>query len=378
MAAADAPEERKLQRLFRIPEAARLIKRCNDFGAGGVSVAIGELADGLDIDLNMVPKKYEGLDGTELAISESQERMAVVVSSDDASRFMELAESENLEATVVATVNAEPRLTMTWNGNMIVDLSRAFIDTNGAEKHISIHASKPEKFNKPQVSSFTAGYKELAGDLNVCSKRGLSEEFDSTIGAGTVLMPFGGKNQQTPIQAMVHKISVEKQDTDTCSYMSWGYNPYITEKSPYHGAYLAVVESVSKLIATGAKFEDVYLTFQEYFEKLRLDPERWGKPFAALLGAFKAQRDLGIAAIGGKDSMSGSFENIDVPPTLVSFAVTTGVADEVVSPEFKAAGHKVVWLRPEYDADGLPVAPTLLENFNKVTELMRSGKVCAA
>ena len=374
----NAPEERKLQRLFRIPEAARLIKRCNDFGAGGVSVAIGELADGLDIDLNMVPKKYEGLDGTELAISESQERMAVVVSSDDASRFMELAESENLEATVVATVNAEPRLTMTWNGNMIVDLSRAFIDTNGAEKHISIHASKPEKFNKPQVSSFTAGYKELAGDLNVCSKRGLSEEFDSTIGAGTVLMPFGGKNQQTPIQAMVHKISVEKQDTDTCSYMSWGYNPYITEKSPYHGAYLAVVESVSKLIATGAKFEDVYLTFQEYFEKLRLDPERWGKPFAALLGAFKAQRDLGIAAIGGKDSMSGSFENIDVPPTLVSFAVTTGVAGEVVSPEFKAAGHKVVWLRPEYDADGLPVAPTLLENFNKVTELMRSGKVCAA
>ncbi len=374
----NAPEERKLQRLFRSHEAARLIKRCNDFGAGGVSVAIGELAEGLDIDLNTVPKKYEGLDGTELAISESQERMAVVVASEDAPRFMELAAAENLESTIVATVKAEPRLTMTWNGNMIVDLSREFVDSNGAEKHIEIHASKPQSYEKPPVDGFASGYKALAGDLNVCSKRGLSENFDSTIGAGTVLMPFGGVRQHTPIQAMVHKISVEKQETDTCSYMSWGYNPYITEKSPYHGAYLAVIESVSKLVATGAKFEDVYLTFQEYFEKLHQDPKRWGKPFAALLGAYKAQRELNIAAIGGKDSMSGSFENIDVPPTLVSFAVTTGKTGEVVSPEFKAAGHPVVWLAPECDKDGLPVTESLLAVYDKVTNLMRAGKVCAA
>jgi phosphoribosylformylglycinamidine synthase len=374
----NAPEERKLQRLFRMPEAAKLIKRCNDFGAGGVSVAIGELAEGLDIDLNAVPKKYEGLDGTELAISESQERMAVVVEARDAARFMELADRENLESTIVATVKAEPRLTMTWNGRKIVDLSRAFVDSNGAEKHIEILASKPEPYAKAPVTDFSAGYKALAGDLNVCSKRGLSETFDSTIGAGTVLMPFGGKNQRTPIQAMVHKISVENQDTDTCSYMSWGYNPYITEKSPYHGAYLAVIESVSKLVATGAKFEDVYLTFQEYFEKLHTDPRRWGKPFSALLGAFKAQRALNIAAIGGKDSMSGSFEEIDVPPTLVSFAVTTGKTDEVISPEFKAPGHKVVWLKPDYDENGLPVTDSLLRLYDEVTALMRAGKVCAA
>jgi phosphoribosylformylglycinamidine synthase len=374
----NAPEERKLQRLFRMPEAAKLIKRCNDFGAGGVSVAIGELADGLDIDLNTVPKKYEGLDGTELAISESQERMAVVVEAKDAPRFMELADSENLESTIVATVKADPRLTMTWNGQKIVDLSREFVNSNGAEKHIEVLASKPQSYARTPVEDFAAGYKALAEDLNVCSKRGLSECFDSTIGAGTVLMPFGGVNQQTPIQAMVHKISVEKQDTDTCSYMSWGYNPFITEKSPYHGAYLAVIESVSKLVATGAKFEDVYLTFQEYFEKLHRDARRWGKPFSALLGAFKAQRELNIAAIGGKDSMSGSFEDIDVPPTLVSFAVTTGKTGEVISPEFKAAGHKVVWLRPEYDANGLPVTASLLQVYDRVTGLMRAGKVCAA
>ncbi|MGE4353922.1 MAG: phosphoribosylformylglycinamidine synthase [Oscillospiraceae bacterium] len=374
----NAPEERKLQRLFRMPEAAKLIKRCNDFGAGGVSVAIGELADGLDIDLNTVPKKYEGLDGTELAISESQERMAVVVEAKDTSRFMALAATENLESTMVATVKAEPRLTMTWNGNRIVDLSREFVNSNGAEKHIEVLVSKPQSYTREAVTDFSAGYKALAADLNVCSKRGLSECFDSTIGAGTVLMPFGGKHQQTPIQAMVNKVSVETQDTDTCSYMSWGYNPYITEKSPYHGAYLAVIESVSKLIATGAAFEDVYLTFQEYFEKLQHDARRWGKPFSALLGAFKAQCELNIAAIGGKDSMSGSFEAIDVPPTLVSFAVTTGKTGEVVSPEFKSAGHQVIWLRPEYDKNGLPVTESLLKVFNTVTALMRAGKVCAA
>ena len=371
----NAPEERKLQRLFRNAEASRLIKRCNDFGAGGVSVAIGELADGLDIDLNAVPKKYEGLDGTELAISESQERMAVVVEAKDVDRFVELATSENLEATVVAKVKADPRLTMTWNGKVIVDLSREFLNSNGAQKHIDIMPEKCQNYDKRTVSDFAAAYKELAGDLNVCSKRGLSERFDSTIGAGTVLMPFGGKNQITPIQAMVNKVSVEKKHTDTCSYMAWGYNPFIMEKSPYHGAYLAVVESVAKLIATGASFHDVYLTFQEYFEKPEKNPARWGKPMSALLGAFKAQMDYEIASIGGKDSMSGTFEDIDVPPTLVSFAVTTGNVNEVVSPEFKAAGHKVVLLKPEYDENGLPVAASEKALFDKVHELMAKGIV---
>ncbi|MBP5242391.1 MAG: phosphoribosylformylglycinamidine synthase, partial [Clostridia bacterium] len=331
----NAPEERKLQRLFRNKEASLLITRCNDFGAGGVSVAIGELADGLDIDLNAVPKKYDGLDGTELAISESQERMAVVVEQKDVARFCEIAAEENLEATLVARVKEEKRLTMTWNGKKIVDLSREFLNSNGAEKHIDITPVKPENYTKEVTGDFAEEYLKLAGDLNVCSKRGLSERFDSTIGAGTVLMPFGGKNQLTPSQAMVHKISVEKKDTTTCSYMAWGYNPFIAEKSPYHGAYLAVVESVSKLIATGAKFKDVYLTFQEYFERPNTDGKRWGKPLAALLGAFEAQKELKIGSIGGKDSMSGSFEDLDVPPTLVSFAVTTGDVDEVVPNHFK-------------------------------------------
>ncbi len=373
-----APEERKLQRLFRNGEACRLIKRCNDFGAGGVSVAIGELADGLDIDLNAVPKKYEGLDGTELAISESQERMAVVVEAKDVARFLELADSENLEATVVATVKADPRLTMTWNGKQIVDISREFLNSNGAEKHIDITPAKPQTFAKDIPTDFAEGYKALVSDLNVCSKRGLSERFDSTIGAGTVLMPFGGKCQQTPIQAMVHKISVEQKHTDSCSYMSWGYNPFITEKSPYHGAYLAVVESVSKLVAAGASFEDVYLTFQEYFEKPNRDPARWGKPLAALLGGFSAQMDLGIAAIGGKDSMSGSFEDLDVPPTLVSFAVTTGKTDEVITGDAKAAGHKLICIAPKYGENDLPIASSLIETFHKVTALMRAGKVYSA
>ncbi len=374
----NAPEERKLQRLFRNGEACRMIKRCNDFGAGGVSVAVGELADGLDIDLNAVPKKYEGLDGTELAISESQERMAVVVAPEDAPAFMALAEKENLEATVLAKVTALPRLRMHWNGKTIVDISREFLNSNGAEKHISAHAEKALPFDKELPGDFASGYEALAGDLNVCSKRGLSERFDSTIGSGTVLMPFGGKYQQTPIQAMVQKISVERKHTDDCSLMAWGYNPFITEKSPYHGAYLAVVESVSKLIATGAKFQDVYLTFQEYFERLRKDPERWGKPLAALLGAFKAQMELGIGAIGGKDSMSGSFEDMDVPPTLVSFAVTTEKTGSIVPNHFKAAGHKVVLIAPETDENGLPVTSSLLSVFDKVHELLSSGKAITA
>ncbi len=374
----NAPEERKLQRLFRNKEASLLIKRCNDFGAGGVSVAIGELADGLEIDLNAVPKKYEGLDGTELAISESQERMAVVVAKEDAEKFCRLAEEENLEATVVARVKEEKRLTMFWNGRKIVDLSREFLNSNGAEKHIDITPVKPEDYRRKVSGSFAVDYKNLAGDLNVCSKRGLSERFDSTIGAGTVLMPFGGKYQLTPVQAMVHKVSMEKKDTKTCSYMAWGYNPYVAEKSPYHGAYLAVVESVSKLIATGAKNEDVYLTFQEYFEHPNTDGKRWGKPLAALLGAFEAQKDLKIASVGGKDSMSGTFENLDVPPTLVSFAVTTGNVDEVVANHFKAAGHKVVLLQPVYNENHLPYAKSLLAVWEQVSELLSSGKAVTA
>ena len=373
----NAPEERKLQRLFRNAEACRMIKRCNDFGAGGVSVAIGELADGLEIDLNAVPKKYDGLDGTELAISESQERMAVVVEPENVDRFLALAASENLEATPVAVVKSEPRLTMNWNGKAIVDISREFLNSNGAEKHITAFAEKPQPIGKTVGGSFTENYKALAGDLNICSKRGLSEQFDSTIGAGTVLMPFGGKNQLTPIQAMVQKISVEKKHTDDCSLMAWGYNPFITEQSPYHGAYLAVIESVCKLIATGAEFKDVYLTFQEYFERLGKDPKRWGKPLAALLGAFKAQTELQIGAIGGKDSMSGTFENLDVPPTLVSFAVTTAKTSDIISPEFKKAGNKVVILCPVYNKNGLPDTASLLKTFGKVTALIRSGKAVA-
>lgn len=374
----NAPEERKLQRLFRNPQAAEMIKRCNDFGAGGVSVAIGELADGLFINLDKVPKKYEGLDGTELAISESQERMAVVVANADAAEFMELADSENLESTVVADVTEEPRLVMTWNGKTIVDISREFLDSNGAEKHITVKTAKAAAPEKEMPESFGAGLRAIAGDLNVCSKRGLSERFDSTIGAGTVLMPFGGKYQRTPSQAMAYKISVEKKDTRTCSLMSWGYNPYISSASPYHGAYTAVIESVSKLIASGAEFKDVYLTFQEYFEKLGRDSEKWGKPLSALLGAFKAQMGLGIAAIGGKDSMSGTFEDINVPPTLVSFAVTTEDIDNIISNDFKAAGHRVLLIKPDTDSDGLADLKSLKKVFAEVTRLMREGRVYAA
>ncbi|MDO4847375.1 MAG: phosphoribosylformylglycinamidine synthase [Clostridiaceae bacterium] len=374
----NAPEERKLQRLFRNKTACRMIKRCNDFGAGGVSVAIGELADGLEIDLNAVPKKYDGLDGTELAISESQERMAVVVEKENVDAFLKLAKTENLQACPVAVVTKEPRLVMNWNGAKIVDISREFLNSNGADKHIDVAPVKAQKPSQSISGGFTDNFKRVAGDLNICSKRGLSERFDSTIGAGTVLMPFGGKYQRTPIQAMVQKVSVEKGHTDDCSLMSWGYNPFITEQSPYHGAYLAVIESVCKLIATGAKFEDVYLTFQEYFERLGTDPKRWGKPLAALLGAFEAQMELGIGSIGGKDSMSGSFEKLDVPPTLVSFAVTTDKVKNIVSPEFKKAGNKAILLSPEKDENGLPETASLIKLFDTVTELLRSGKAVSA
>ena len=373
----NAPEERKLQRLFRNEKATLMIKRCNDFGAGGVSVAIGELADGLEIDLNAVPKKYDGLDGTELAISESQERMAVVVEPHNVEAFLALAKEENLQAFPVAVVKEEPRLVMNWNGNKIVDISRDFLNSNGAEKHITITPEKPALKHCEVKGGFAENYNRIASDLNICSKRGLSERFDSTIGAGTVLMPFGGKHQLTPIQAMVQKISVEKKHTDDCSLMSYGYNPFITEQSPYHGAYLAVVESVCKLIATGAKFEDVYLTFQEYFESPGKDGKRWGKPLAALLGAFEAQKELGIGSIGGKDSMSGTFEDIDVPPTLVSFAVTTEKVKDIVSPEFKKAGNKVYLICPQFDLGGseLPKTESLIKTFDEVTNLMREGKV---
>ena len=370
----NAPEERKLQRLFRNKDAMLMIKRCNDFGAGGVSVAIGELADGLTIDLNAVKKKYDGLDGTELAISESQERMAVVIEAKNVDDFIALAEQENLEASVVATVTEEARLVMSWNGKVICDISRDFLNSNGAEKHITVETEKSKCYKKADATDFIKDYTALAGDLNVCSKRGLSERFDSTIGAGTVLMPFGGKYQMTPSQAMVHLVSVEKGHTDTVSYMAWGGNPYIAERSPYHGAYLAVIESVCKLIASGADFNDVYLSFQEYFKRLGKDPKRWGQPMSALLGAFKAQMDLKIAAIGGKDSMSGTFEDIDVPPTLVSFAVTTGEVSEVVSPEFKHANHRVIVIKPEYDENNLPKPESLIKVFATVTNLLRSGK----
>ncbi len=374
----NAPEERKLQRFFRDPAVCGMIKKCNDFGAGGVSVAIGELADGLEIDLNAVTRKYEGLDGTELAISESQERMAVVVGSEDRERFIALADGENLEATAVARVTGEPRLVMKWNGQTVCDISRAFLDSNGVEKHIDVEIPAYGPFGKQFADGFAGAYRKTLADLNCCSQRGLSERFDSTIGSGTVLMPFGGKYQRTPVQAMVHRIPLEHGRTETCSVMSWGYNPVISGKNPFCGAYLAVFESVSKLVAAGASLDGTYLTFQEYFAKPGNDGKRWGAPVSALLGAFRAQTELGIGAIGGKDSMSGTFENIDVPPTLVSFAVTTEKAGNIISGEFKGAGHDVVIVEPEYDACGLPVAESFLDCCRRVAGYVRSGGVYAA
>ncbi|MBQ6622061.1 MAG: phosphoribosylformylglycinamidine synthase [Mogibacterium sp.] len=373
----NAPEERKLQRLFRDPRATRLIKRCNDFGAGGVSVAIGELADGLEVTLDNVPKKYDGLDGTELAISESQERMAVVVAAEDVEAFKLLAEGENLEATVVAEVTEKANLTMYFKGQKIVDIKREFLDTNGAEKHATAKIEAAQSYTKPVPAKFYEGMKDLAADLNVCSKRGLSERFDSTIGANTVLMPFGGVYQRTPIQTMVHKIPMLEGDTGTVSLMAYGFNPYISERSPYHGAYLAIVESICKLLAAGAKFENVYLSLQEYFERLGTNDAAWGKALAAVLGAYRAQMELGVGAIGGKDSMSGTFEDIHVPPTLISFAVTTDRLERIVSPEFKRRGHSVIWLRPEYGRDGLPTAESLLRNFRSLQLLFDNDLVAS-
>ncbi len=374
----NAPVERKLQRLFRRNDACTLIKRCNDFGAGGVSVAIGELADSVYVDLDAVPKKYEGLDGTELAISESQERMAVVLEAGDVDEFLGYAVEENLEAVPVARVTDEARVVMEWNGDTIVNVSRDFLSSNGAAKHQDVHVVSAQPIESPwglttETASDTLADRltRVVSDINVASNKGLSERFDSTIGASTVLMPFGGKEQLTPSSAMVAKFPVDGETT-TASAMAWGFNPFIMEKNQYTGAYLSVVESVAKLIAAGFTRDKAYASFQEYFEKLRNEPERWGKPTAAVLGALMAQIDLGVAAIGGKDSMSGSFEDLDVPPTLVSFAVSTGHVDDVVSPEFKTAGSRVVRILPQYEDDGVtPRAESFIAVLNAVEELTR-------
>ncbi|MDO4797821.1 MAG: phosphoribosylformylglycinamidine synthase, partial [Coriobacteriales bacterium] len=374
----NAPIERKLQRLFRREDACRLIKRCNDFGAGGVSVAIGELADGLDINLDLVPKKYEGLDGTELAISESQERMAVALAPGDVEEFFGYAREENLEATAMATVTAEPRLRMHWRGDVIVDVSREFLGSNGAPKHQHVHVKAAKEW-KPSWPGATLEQRmrSLVNDLNVASNKGLSERFDSTIGAASALMPFGGATQLTPAMGMVAKMPVDGETT-TVSGMAWGYNPFLASANQFSGAYLAVVESVTRLVSCGLEHANAYLTFQEYFERLRDEPERWGKPTASVLGALMAQVDLGIGSIGGKDSMSGSFEDLDVPPTLVSFATAVGSLDRVTSPEFKGAGHRVIAVVPAYQSDGItPDAQSLLHAMDYVEGLIGAGAALA-
>ena len=369
----NAPVERKLQRLFRRGDACKLIKRCNDFGAGGVSVATGEIADGLDIDLNTVPKKYEGLDGTELAIAESQERMACAVAPEDVEEFLGYAREENLEATVIATVTEEKRLVMKWNGDAIVNVSREFLNSNGAPKSAKVHVCEGTAYSTPWTGdTLEERMTNLVTDMNIASNKGLSERFDSTIGAATVLMPFGGKKQLTPAMAMAAKMPVDGETT-TCSGMAWGFNPYLSEADQYTGAYLAVVESVSRLVAAGFQMEHTYLTFQEYFGKLR-NAEKWGKPMSSLLGALMAQIDLGVGSIGGKDSMSGSFEDLDVPPTLVSFATAVGNIDRVTSPEFKKAGSPILCIQPAYPAEGIiPTAQGMNDALALIEELIGDG-----
>ena len=374
----NAPEERKIQRLFRDPSVTRLIKRCNDFGAGGVSVSVGELTDGLEIDLDNVPKKYEGLDGTELAISESQERMSVVVAEKDADFFIDLASRENLEAVVIARVTAEPRLVMKWNGETIVDLSREFLNSNGAKKHARVRITEPEIAMTDILINDEASFEKFLSGINICSQKGLVDRFDSSIGAGTVIAPFGGKYQLTPSQVMAAKIPVLKGETKTCSLMSWGFDPFISSVSPYHGAVFAVVHSVAKIIAAGGCRNKCRLSFQEYFERLRDDPARWGKPFSALLGALDAQTGLQTPAIGGKDSMSGSFENIDVPPTLVSFAVSTAKIDNIVTPEFKKADSFVYLLKPPASVYEKHDFAALCRYFDGVEQMIAQGKILSA
>lgn len=382
------PTERKIQRLFRSPEVSRMIKRCNDFGAGGVAVAIGELADGLAIDLDAVPKKYEGLDGTELAISESQERMAVVLAPQDAAAFLRHADEENLEATEVAVVTAEPNLVMKWHGKEIVRIARSFLATNGVRQHVRVTVEAPNE-KTPYLQQVPPLVKKAGrdleamwianlSDLNICSQKGLGERFDSTVGAATVLMPFGGKYQLTPTEAMVAKIPVRHGETNTASTMAFGFDPDLSTWSPFHGAVYAVVEAAAKIVATGGKADAIRLTLQEYFERLGTDPKKWGKPFAALLGALRAQHELGIPAIGGKDSMSGTFENLNVPPTLVAFAAATVHANEVISPEFKYPGNKVLMVPVAHDAQDLPVFERLNRNFEKIHHLIADQKVFSA
>ena len=382
------PTERKIQRLFRNPEVSRMIKRCNDFGAGGVAVAIGELADGLVIDLDAVKKKYKGLDGTELAISESQERMAVVLDPKDVEAFQKFSDDENLEATPVAVVTEKPRLIMKWRGNEIVQMNRAFLDTNGVRQHVTAVIAQPDTAKrylaevpaavKACGSDAKAAWLTNLQDLNVCSQKGLAERFDSTIGGNTVLMPFGGKTQLTPAEGMVAKLPVLGAETTTATAMTFGLNPAFTEWSPFHGALYSVVEAAAKMVALGGDAAKIRLTFQEYFESLGKDPEKWGNPFAALIGALWAQHELGIAAIGGKDSMSGTFEHIHVPPTLAAFAVDVMKADRAVSPEFKQAGSRVYVVPAEKDEQDLPVFPKLRANFEKIRQLTAAGKVRAA
>ena len=375
----NAPEERKIQRLFRNPEVTKLIKRCNDFGAGGVSVAIGELADGVEVNLDKVPKKYDGLDGTELAISESQERMAVVVSKDNADKFIAFAEKENLESTLVAKVTEEPRVRMYWRGKLIVDLSREFLNTNGDVKNESVKVNKPDEnksfFKQEKVDNIKEKWEETISNLNCCSQKGLVERFDSSIGANTVLMPFGGKFQLTPAQGMVARIPVLNGITTSGTIMTYGYNPYLSSWSPFHGAVYAIVESVSKYVAIGGDYKKAYLTLQEYFEKLKNDPKRWGKPFSAILGAYYAQKQLKIAAIGGKDSMSGSYNELDVPPTLVSFCIGETDTTKVVSNEFKKANSKVVFLQTKMAKEDIIDFEDLKENFEIIHKLILDEKV---
>ncbi|HBI6897844.1 TPA: phosphoribosylformylglycinamidine synthase [Clostridium perfringens] len=375
----NAPTERKIQRLFRNKEVAQMIKRCNDFGAGGVSVAIGELCRGIDIDLNKVPKKYEGLDGTELAISESQERMAVVISSENADRFIKLSEEENLEATIVAEVTDTDRLRMNWKDKTIVDIKRSFLDTNGAKQEISLKVKSPSAYPyEIKNCDVKEEWLKSLRNLNVCSQKGLIERFDSTIGGGTVLMPLGGKYQLTPAEGMAAKIPVLGGESKDASLMTYGFNPYLGVWSPFHMAFYSVIESVTKISAMGGDYKKVRLTFQEYFEKLLRDEEKWGKPFAALLGAYKAQMDLGLPAIGGKDSMSGSFGELNVPPTLVSFAVGLEKASRIISPEFKNIGSTLVLMKGEKLEDGTLEIEGFKNNLEKLYELIGEEKVVSA
>ena len=376
------PTERKIQRLFRREEVSCLIKKCNDFGAGGVSVAIGELAEGLRVDLDKVPKKYAGLDGTEIAISESQERMAVVVDPKDVDQFLAYAAEENLEATQVAVVTESPRLVLVWRGKEIVNISRAFLDTNGAHQETDVEVEIPSRedslFVKNEVGSVREKWLDTLKDLNVCSQKGLVEMFDGSIGAGSVFMPHGGKYQMTETQTMVAKVPVQNGTTDSVSMMSFGFDPYLSSWSPYHGAIYAVVESVAKIVASGGDYRKIRFTFQEYFRRMTEDPKRWSQPFAALLGAYDAQIGFGLPSIGGKDSMSGTFQDIDVPPTLVSFAVDMATEDEIITPEFKKAGNKIVWMKIERDEYDLPVYTQIMEQYGKFADDIHSGKIVSA